>query len=104
MQNIISDKVQQWSATEQGDIDYNAIHALIEYLLKHRFEQYSPTYGAKPGFRRRLELWLDNNLSEQDQKLLFRLIPSIFFIGTDEFLALHRATFRGPILGNNLLG
>jgi len=99
MQNVIADKVQQWAAKETGDLDYNAIHAEIEYLIAHRFDQYVPTTGPEPDFRTRFIRWLDNGgLSEDDQKLLFRLVPYIFFLGREEFIALQRAAFLGPVL------
>lgn len=98
MQNLIADKVQRWAATEAGDLDYNAIHAEIEYLIAHRFDQYVPTIGPEPDFRTRFIKWLDNGgLSEDDQKLLFRLVPHIFFLGREEFIALQRAAFLGPV-------
>jgi hypothetical protein len=98
MQNSIADKVQRWAAQETGDLDYNAIHAEIEYLIAHRFDQYVPTIGPEPDFRTRFIKWLDNGgLSEDDQKLLFRLVPYIFFLGREEFIALQRAAFLGPV-------
>ncbi len=98
MQNQIADKVQRWAAQETGDLDYNAIHAEIEYLIAHRFDQYVPTIGPEPDFRTRFIKWLDNGgLSEDDQKVLFRLVPYIFFLGREEFVALQRAAFLGPV-------
>jgi len=98
MQSVIADKVQRWAATETGDLDYNSIHAEIEYLIAHRFDQYVPTIGPAPDFRTRFVKWLDNaGLSESDQKLLFRLVPYIFFLGREEFIALQRGAFLGPV-------
>jgi hypothetical protein len=98
MQNPIADKVQRWAVQETGDLDYNAIHAEIEYLIEHRFDQYIPTIGPEPDFRTRFVKWLDNGgLSEDDQKLLFRLVPYVFFLGREEFIALQRAAFLGPV-------
>lgn len=98
MQNAIAEKVQNWAAREAGDLDFNAIHAEIEYLIKNRFDQYVPTLGPSPDFRSRFIKWLDNaGLSEGDQKLLFRMVPHIFFLGREEFIALQRAAFLGPV-------
>ncbi len=98
MQNTIADKVQRWAGQEIGELDYNAIHAEIEYLIAQRFDQYVPTIGPAPDFRTRFIKWLDNGgISEDDQKLLFRLVPYIFFLGREEFLALQRAAFLGPV-------
>lgn len=98
MQNEIAERVQRWAAQEVGELDYNAIHAEIEYLIANRFEQYIPTIGPEPDFRSRFVRWLGNGgLSEDDQKLLFRLVPHIFFLGREEFIALQRAAFLGPV-------
>ena len=98
MQNLIADKVQHWAAKETGDLDYNAIHAEIEYFIARRFDQYVPTIGPEPDFRTRFISWLNNSgISEDDQKLLFRLVPYIFFLGREESMALQRAAFLGPV-------
>jgi hypothetical protein len=98
MNSAISEKVQRWSAEEQGDVDFNALYALIEFLASRRFNEYSPTFGPHPNFRSRLASWLDNSISDEEQKLLFRLIPYVFFMGRDEIAALQRSTFRIPII------
>jgi hypothetical protein len=98
MQNAIADKVQRWAGQETGKLDFNSIHAEIEYLIAQRFEQYIPTIGPEPDFRTRFINWLNNTgVSEEDQKLLFRLVPHIFFLGREEFIALQRAAFLGPV-------
>ncbi len=81
MANLISQRIQEWSAVESGDIDFNAIHALIEFLSSQRYAEYGPTLGNYPEFRERLTAWLANTNSEIDQKLMFRLVPHIFFLG-----------------------
>jgi hypothetical protein len=98
MQNEIAERVQRWAAQEIGELDYNAIHAEIEYLIARRFDQYIPTVGPAPDFRTRFISWLNNSgVSEEDQKLLFRLVPHIFFLGREEFIALQRAAYLGPV-------
>ena len=98
MQNIIAEKVQRWALQEQGDLDFNAIHAEIEYLISHRFDQYVPTTGPAPDFRARLAAWLNNEgVSDEDQKIMFRIVPNTFFLGREEFVALQRAALLGPV-------
>jgi len=99
MQNPISEKVQLWASQEQGDIDFNGLHAEIEFLTTRRFDHYMPTLvGPHSNFRTRLAKWLNNNIPEEDKKNLFRLVPHIFFLGAEEFAALQRSAFRGPVL------
>jgi hypothetical protein len=98
MPNSISEKIKHRSANELGDLDYNSIYALIEFLSAHRYHEYGPTFGPHLDFRERLTEWLANGVPEQDQKLLFQLVPYIFFVGRDEIAALQRATFRNSIL------
>jgi hypothetical protein len=94
----ISAKVQQWASQAQpGDIDFNDIHAAIEDLIRKRFHQYGPTSsGPYPDFRERLARWLEQ-VDEGDQKLLFRLVPHIFFVGREEFASLYRTAYRKSI-------
>jgi hypothetical protein len=98
MQNVISERVQRWASQELGAIDFNALHAEIEFLTVRRFNHYLPTTGPHPDFWVRLANWLENDISEDDKKVLFRLVPHIFFLGHDELMALQRAAFRGPVL------
>jgi hypothetical protein len=98
MNNAISEKVLRWSAAEQGDVDFNALHALIEYLSVRRYDEYTAMVGANPNFRTRLVGWLDNGISDADQKLLFQTVPYLFFVGHDEIKALQRSAFRTPII------
>lgn len=97
MPNTVSEKVQRWALEAGAPVDYNLIHAEIEYLTSKRFDQYVPTIGPHPSFRSRLARWLSLLTDEADQKLLFRLVPHIFFLGREEYAALHRAAFNGPI-------
>ncbi|CAN5883140.1 hypothetical protein BH18ACI4_BH18ACI4_00780 [soil metagenome] len=95
----ISEHVQKWTleATVPA-VDFNDIHAAIEDLITKRFYEYVPTAaGPHPDFRTRLANWLDQ-VSNADQKVLFQLVPHIFFLGREEFMSLCRAAFRTSIL------
>jgi len=95
----ISEHVQEWTLeVTLPAVDFNDIHAAIEDLTVKRFNQYRPTkVGPYPDFRTRLASWLEQ-VSNEDQKVLFQLVPNIFFIGDEEFLSLYRAGFRTAIV------
>lgn len=95
----ISEHVQEWMLEVTVPlIDFNDIHAAIEDLTLKRFDQYLPTaVGPYPDFRTRLANWLEQ-VSKEDQKVLFQLVPNIFFIGQDEFRSLYRCAFRTSVL------
>jgi hypothetical protein len=44
-----------------------------------------------------LDKWLNKRLSSDEQKLLFRLVPNIFFVGPSEMDSLYRVAYNGPI-------
>ena len=95
----ISERVQKWSLEAISPaVDFNDIHAAIEDLIAKRFNQYVPTAtGPHPDFRTRLANWL-SQVSDDDQKVLFQLVPHIFFLGREEFLSLCHAAFRTSVV------
>jgi hypothetical protein len=95
--NLISQRIQKWSAVESGDIDFNAIHALIEFLSSQRYAEYGPTLGNYPEFRDRLTAWLSSANSETDQKLMYREFPRLCRGGSSSltFPGVHPETLRG---------
>ncbi len=77
--------------------NFPLINVQIRYLSEKLFEDYEPTKGACPDFLERLVTWLGNTNNEEDKKLLFQIIPYIFFVGREEFETLYRVAFNGPI-------
>jgi hypothetical protein len=98
MQNPISVRIQRWASEENGDIDFNAVHAEILYLAGKRFDRYVPTFGNFENFSSRLAKWLENDVPEEDRKILFRMVLYLFFLGHEELVALQRAAFRGSVV------
>jgi len=98
MQNSISQRIQRWASEENGDTDFNSLHAEINYLATKRFDRYVPTFGSFENFASRLEKWLENSIPEEDRKVLFRMVLHLFFLGHEELIALQRAAFRGPVV------
>src|SRR5690606_41098050 len=50
-----------------------------------------------PEFEERLNEWLNNIESEEDQKKLVRLIPNLFYIGREELNSLHKTAFESIV-------
>ncbi|HTS13740.1 MAG TPA: hypothetical protein VMH00_16595 [Candidatus Limnocylindrales bacterium] len=98
MENSISQRIQRWASEENGDTDFNSIHAEISYLAAKRFDRYVPTFGTFQNFESRLEKWLENQIPEDDRKILFRMVLYLFFLGHEELVALQRAALRGPVI------
>lgn len=90
--------VYEWLRDANLDFDADKIAEKIEYLTQRLFQQYTPTIGPHPDFRQRLNGWLHSAPDDECRKVLFQLVPHLFFIGREEFIALYHAAFRGPIL------
>ncbi|MBU0768929.1 MAG: hypothetical protein KJ687_07550 [Proteobacteria bacterium] len=87
------------SATES---DYPAkimrIQSQIEYLSSNLYHEYEVTlYPPHHEFPNRLREWLLSSPAEDDRKILYELVPRLFFIGRKEIISLYRAAFNGPI-------
>ncbi len=97
MPHTIAAKVQKWTMEIEAP-DFNAIYEQIDYHSQKHFNEYMPTIGPHPDFIVRLRDWLENLSEEEDQKILFRLVPHIFFISRDEFSSLYRAALHGEVI------
>lgn len=98
MPHTVAERVHRWILTSDSEeIGYQRIYDMGEYFAEWRYNQYLPTVGPYPDFMERLRAWLDKLHDEEDQKLLFRLIPHIFFITQREFATLYRVAFKGVI-------
>lgn len=75
-----------------------AVNEHVEHLARELYCEYEPTKGPYPDFWRRLELWLQNVADEADQKVLFRLLFHMFFVGSKELDNLYRVAFNENIL------
>jgi hypothetical protein len=69
----------------------------VTYLADRLYSEYEPTRGPFPDFWQRLEKWFENLEREDDQQLLFRLLPEAFFVGPREFESLYRVAFNEQI-------
>jgi hypothetical protein len=77
---------------------YGKILSQLSYLAIKLYSEYEITkYSPYSEFPYRLRDWLDSTLNEEEQKILFQLVPKIFFIGSNEYLSLYQTAFNGPI-------
>jgi hypothetical protein len=91
-----NEKIIKWSGEEGGNA-FIGINAYIRYLSKNLFFDYEPTLGAHPEFDVRLNNWLNNVESEEDQKKLVKLIPHLFYVGREELNSLYKTAFESII-------
>ena len=91
--------MRSWASEENSPEDFNLLREQIEYFGEHLFSEYKP--AKRPGERKfvdRLSDWLNSADNESDQKVLFRLVSRILFVGSSEFDSLYQAAFNGPIV------
>ncbi|HEX8550851.1 MAG TPA: hypothetical protein VF681_04785 [Abditibacteriaceae bacterium] len=104
MPETLQERARRWS-TELGDgditrqIKYTELLKRIDYIAAKRYEEFQPAKNSgHPDFWLRLTRWIDNvGGDEADQKVLLRLVPELFFIGLEEFDALFKSAYNGPI-------
>jgi len=78
--------------------EYKRIESQIDYLNSKLYKDYEVTvYPPHLEFEYRLRNWLKNTRNIDSQKILFKLVPRLFFIGEREYLSLHQTVFNGPI-------
>jgi hypothetical protein len=101
--STIAERVQAWDLSATTPLTPNTtfgeIHKRISYFYSTHFFQYLPTLSVLyPEFETRLERWIDNVTNDDDQRLLFELLPRLAFFSREDFLKLNQAAFEGPIL------
>jgi hypothetical protein len=91
LKNPIEDKVNEWSRTDE---EFREINHKIIYLEKRLFEDYLPCLPPAPNFFVRLKKWIESAKKDDDQRLLFQIVPEIFYVGSAEFNSLYRTTYN----------
>jgi hypothetical protein len=97
MAKRIVEKIFGWYSDLTDGQKIQEVNVLIQHLADELYQEYEPTKGPHPSFWDRLDGWLSTKLSEEQQKLLFQMIPHIFFVGTEELNSLYRVAFNGAI-------
>lgn len=93
MADKIEERVRQW-----GDKKSRETNLRLQHLALHLYGSYEPSQPPAPDFWQRLDKWLNNVAPDQAaEKILFNLIPELFYVGTEELKELYRFAYNGPI-------
>jgi len=95
--NALKDKMQRWILSLPHGPAFQTVTQHVEHLAEQLYCHYEPTKGASAEFWQRFEDWLENGTDEAMQQTLFRLLPSLFFIGPSELDNLYRVAFNSNI-------
>src|SRR5260221_14582090 len=97
MAALLNEKLNRWFRELPEGRQLQDIWTLVEHLEKQLYRHFAPSSGSHPRFPQRMSDWLSHLPKESDQKTLLRLVPHLFFVGYEEFQALYRGAFNGPI-------
>ena len=92
--NALQEKLQRWIMSLPHGPLFQGVNQHVEHLAEELYCNYEPTKGPFPDFWQRFEEWLQNDDDEIKQQTLFRLMPSLFFIGPSELDDLYRVAFN----------
>jgi hypothetical protein len=87
-------KINNWILSSPSGEIYESANQHIQCLAERLFGEYEPTKGPSENFWQRFDSWLENLKDETEQQALFRLMASLFFIGTKELDNLYRVAFN----------
>ncbi len=94
---MLDEKINSWQlGASDGDL-FQQISERLYALADAIYCTYEPTIGPFPEYWHRLEEWIENVETEEDQKLLFRLAAEVFFIGAKELDNLYRVAFNANV-------
>lgn len=96
--NRLEERLQEWILTDLDSSDLIQANARIVKFAEVLYPEYEPTRGPYPDFWQRLEKWLNNVSDEADQKVLFKLVPQLLFIGPRELDSLYRVAYRNTFV------
>jgi hypothetical protein len=92
MNDPIERLVNRW--VQNGEERFSDINLQINHLHHWLFSDYEPGLGPNPSFLKRLADWLNNVADESDQKVLFELVPHLFYVGREELNVLYREAYH----------
>ena len=91
------DTVNRWTRSSADGVVFQETNERLENLATVLYSNYEPMTGPFPEYWQRLESWIENVPSEDDQKLLFRLAAQLFYVGTKELDNLYRVAFNANV-------
>jgi hypothetical protein len=94
---LLNDKINRWQLAAVDGPLFQQVNERLDHLANALYHDYEPTIGPFPEYWRRLESWVENVGSEDDQKLLFRLAAELFFVGDKELDNLYRVAFNANV-------
>lgn len=94
---MLVDSVNRWQLSAADGVLFQQTNERLENLATVLYGNYEPMTGPFPGYWERLEQWVENVPSDDDQKLLFRLAAHLFFVGTKELDNLYRVAFNANV-------
>jgi hypothetical protein len=100
----LDDLVERWTLEghrpAQRDEAFKDLLLQLEFLAKRSFSRFVPALFPPyaPGFLDRLMKWLSNeDITSEQQRLLFQFALRIAYISFEDFLLLYRSAFVGPV-------
>lgn len=97
MNDRLNALLQKWESYDWKSLDdFVFDSSIILYLGRRVYDDYEPSQFDL--FEDRLDRWLHNVTDEADQKILFRLLDDLFFIGRLEFESLCRSAYSRHVL------
>jgi hypothetical protein len=94
MKDSIEKKVNDWAL---HDPEIREVNFRVLHLEKRLFRHYVPCKIQDPDFFIRLKNWLNNLTDLDDQKVMFQLIPQLFYVSDEEIIALYRSAYNVEI-------
>jgi hypothetical protein len=91
--------IDSWSANQAREEICSELTSKYEIYSKQLFSSYEPLAVANQNviprhFFDRLELWLRNFSTDEDQWNAFHLVEDIFYVGKQELVELYRVAFE----------
>lgn len=94
---MLDERIYLWQLNASDGEEFQQISERLYALADALYSTYEPTIGPFSEYWQRLEAWIENVDTEEDQKLLFRLAAEVFFVGARELDSLYRVAFNANI-------